>query len=285
MKINVNLYGGKGLFGGKETPLEADIISCDCAESCTFYKNSTCLKCRAFLQPSCIFGSVRTVRGYTSRASKYYEFRETYTKDEAYNKLKYPTSNIAIMRDTLYMNLRYTLVRKETDDNKNSSGRRFNGYILSEVGFCRGDVFLPLSDVTAELLNAIFSYTPRAMTGGAITDYKDKIVPDIIQSMRKVAPELHSKLIKDYPKYDVAPNYIGKEVYINSLKPNTIFNYNNKEWMFDGEYLSTDNFDIGLGSPWWSQGGKYSAVKIRVTDKMTFKVEDNSIVDEDTRFV
>lgn len=26
MKINVDLYGGKGIFGGRETPLEADEI-------------------------------------------------------------------------------------------------------------------------------------------------------------------------------------------------------------------------------------------------------------------
>ena len=35
-KINVDLYGGKGLFGGRETPLEAEEIFCDRFEQCTY---------------------------------------------------------------------------------------------------------------------------------------------------------------------------------------------------------------------------------------------------------
>ena len=31
-QISVTLYGGKGLFGGKETPLEAELIFCDRAK-------------------------------------------------------------------------------------------------------------------------------------------------------------------------------------------------------------------------------------------------------------
>lgn len=285
MKINVNLYGGKGIFGGKETPLEADIISCDRAENCTFYKNGACLKCRTMMSPSCKFGRVNSVRGYTSRANKYYEFKQKYIEDEAYSKLKYPKSNIAIMGDTLYMNLHYTLVRKESADNKDWQEHCFKGYILSYAGFCNGGVFLPLSEVTAELLNEIFSYTPHAIMGGKITEYKKEIVPDIIQSMKKVAPELYANFIKDYPKYDISPNYIGKEAYIKSLKPNTKFKHGGIEWLFNGEYVLTDNYNIGLYSPWNLQSGACSFVKIKVNDKMTFIIEDNSIVDDDTRFV
>lgn len=285
MKINVDLYGGKGLFGCKESPLEADIISCDRVDRCTFYKDGTCLRCRSFLAPTCKFGSVQTVKGYTSRARKYYDFKNKYTSDEAYNKLKYPTTLIAVMGDTLYMNLKYTLVRKETDNNKDSWGTRYNGYIISEVGFCTGDLFIPMSEVTTDLLNAIFSYSPRAMMGGIITDYKNKVVPDIIQSMRKVAPDLYYELITDYSKYNVAPNYIGKEAYINSFKVGTKFKHKSKEWLYDGEYVATNDFNLGVSSPWWTQDGKYSSVKIKVNDKMTIEVEDNSIIDDEVKFV
>ena len=48
-KINVMLYGGKSIFGGKETPIEADEIFCDRASECTFYKENKCLRCRAML--------------------------------------------------------------------------------------------------------------------------------------------------------------------------------------------------------------------------------------------
>ena len=75
-KINVNLYGGKSLFGGKESPLEADEIYCDRADKCSFYADDKCLRCRSFLAPVCKFGKNSVIKGYTSRATKYYDFKE-----------------------------------------------------------------------------------------------------------------------------------------------------------------------------------------------------------------
>ena len=282
-KINVMLYGGKSIFGGKETPIEADEIFCDRASECTFYKENKCLRCRAMLSPSCQFGSTKYTKGYTSRAKKYYDFKTKYERDEMFGKLKDPSKLIAVMGDTLYMNLKYTLVRKRRDTDEKWR-KDVEGYFISEVGFCRGDVFLPLNEVTNTLLYAIFSYEPRAMMGGIIEDYQKKVVPDILQDMRKVAPELYKKFISEYPQYDFTPNYIGKKAYINSLKPNTKFYYRNRTWVYDGEYISTTNFDLGLSSPWWNQTNDGADVRIKVNDKMTFEVKDNSIVDEDTKF-
>lgn len=75
-KINVNLYGGKGIFGGKESPLEASIIYCDHCNDCSFYRESKCLRVRSFLSPTCKFGRVETIKGYTSRAVKYWDFKK-----------------------------------------------------------------------------------------------------------------------------------------------------------------------------------------------------------------
>lgn len=44
------------------------------------------------------------------------------------------------------------------------------------------------------------------------------------------------------------------------------------------------NFDIGIYSPWWSDGVKHSDVRMKVTDKMLFEINDNLIVDDDTKF-
>lgn len=41
-KINVNLYGGKSIFGGRETPLEAEMTYCDKYKNCSFYKQGKC---------------------------------------------------------------------------------------------------------------------------------------------------------------------------------------------------------------------------------------------------
>lgn len=283
MKINVDLYGGKGLLGGRETPLEADEIYCDMYEQCTFYKEGKCLRCRSFLSPTCKFGRNNIIKGYTSRAMKYYDFKNKYKSDEVYNKLSYPKKLVAVIGDNLYMNLKYTLVRKrrETDEKWR---RDVDGYIISEVGFSSADVLIPINEVTDALLYAIFSYTPHAIMGGVIEDYQKKVVPDILQDLKKVAPDIYNNFIVKHPEYDFAPNYIGKKAYVNSLKPNTKFKHKGCEWFYDGEYVSTENFDIGIFSPWCLDGVKYLDVKIKVTDKMLFEINDNSIVDEDTKF-
>ena len=283
IKINVDLYGGKGLFGGREKPLEADEIYCDVAEQCSFYKDNKCLRCRMFMAPTCKFGRNNVIKGYTSRAMKYYDFKNKYKSDDVYNKLSYPKKLVAIIGDNLYMNLKFTFVRKrrETDEKWK---RDVEGYMISEAGLCSGYVFIPLEEVTDTLLYAIFSYRPHAMMGGVIAEYQNKVVPDILQDLRKVAPDIYNDFITKHPEYDIALNYIGKKAYINSLKPNTKFRYKGCEWLYDGEYVSTENFEIGLYSPWWGDGFKHSDIRMKVTDKMLFEVNDNSIIDDDTRF-
>ena len=283
MKINVDLYGGKGILGGRETPLEADEIYCDMYEQCTFYKEGKCVRCRSFLSPTCKVGSNNIIKGYTSRAMKYYDFKRKYESDDVYHKLSYPKKLVAVIGDNLYMNLKYTLVRKrrETDEKWR---RDVDGYIISEAGFSSSNVFIPINEVTDALLYAIFSYKPHAIMGGVIEDYQKKVVPDILQDLKNVAPDIYNNFIVKHPEYNIAPNYIGKKAYVNSLKPNTKFKHKGCEWFYDGEYVSTENFDIGIFSPWCLDGVKYSDVKMKVTDKMLFEINDNSIVDEDTKF-
>lgn len=283
MKINVDLYGGKGILGGRETPLEADEIYCDMYEQCTFYKEGKCLRCRSFLSPTCKFGRNNIIKGYTSRAMKYYDFKNKYQSDEVYNKLSYPKKLVAVIGDNLYMNLKFTLVRKRTETDEKWR-RDVDGYIISEAGFSSSNVFIPLNEVTDALLYAIFSYTPHAIMGGVIEDYQKKVVPEVLQDLKKAAPNIYNDFIVKHPEYDFAPNYIGKKAYVNSLKPNTKFKYKGCEWLYDGEYVTTENFDIGIFSPWCLDGVKYSDVKMKVTDKMLFEINDNSIVDEDTKF-
>ena len=282
-KINVELYGGKPIFGGREKPLEADEIYCDRYEQCSYYAGGKCLRCRSILAPTCKFGKTITAIGYTSRAKKYYSFKSIFRDDEVYSKLKYPNELAAIMGDTLYMRYKFGDVHKRRESDEKWK-KDVDGYIIDTNCFGSGGVFIPLNEVSNKLLFAIFTNKPRALMGGVISDYQEKVVPDIIQTLKRIAPDIHKRFVTEYPQFDKEPNYIGKEIFVDSLKPNTKFKVNGKEWTFDGEYVSAANIDIGHSSPWWLQSGVHSDVKIKVNDEMTIEVNDNSIVDENTRF-
>ena len=185
------------------------------------------------------------------------------------------------MNDHLFLATTYVIVRKKQPDDVEKS---INGYIIKTSGFNVPSNFIPLKDVTNELLYNIFSYTPAAMLGGKIEAYHDEVVLDILQTMKRIVPDIYNKFILKYPQYDITPNYIGKNAYIYSLKPNTTFEYKGYTWVFDGEYVSTTDFKLDSDLPWWFQEKSYIDIKIKVTEKMTIKINDNSIVDENTKF-
>src|SRR5262245_37737206 len=98
--INVGLYGGKGIFGGKESPLEASIIYCSKHDKCSFYKSGQCLLVRSFGNTGCKFGRAVTERGYTSRAKKYYDFKNKWSSHEKYSKLKRIEKKLGLIDET-----------------------------------------------------------------------------------------------------------------------------------------------------------------------------------------
>lgn len=283
-QISVTLYGGKGLFGGKETPLEAELIFCDRAKECSYYQSGQCLENRAMFNPGCKFGKSQTIKGYTSRAAKYTSFKERYTKDPLYNKTSFPKSYVAVMGDTLFINSGYVDVNKRRDDEK---WRRTvgNDYVLTDPGFGTGRIYLPMEDVSNELLKELFSFHPQLLMGNDRTNAWKKRVRQILQDMKACTPEIYQRFTAEYPEYIFEMDYIGKKAYVSSLKPGTRFTQNQNTWIYDGEYVSSvGEIDIGLVSPWWHQNGTKTAVRIKVNDEMTFTVESNDIIDGDVRF-
>lgn len=87
-KLSIDFYGGPNMFSKKESPLKARIIYC-CAEHCDLRDAGICVCMRKSLHwldlsYGCPFGKVEVHKGYTSRAKKYYSFREKYEQDPAY---------------------------------------------------------------------------------------------------------------------------------------------------------------------------------------------------------
>lgn len=289
-KICVNLYGGKGWFSRKETPLQADIIYCDRADECSFYKSGKCLECRTLFHRGCDFGKTETIKGYTSRAAKYYDFKEKWKSDPLYNKCDFPTKRVGLLRDVLYLNLSYVEVHRYNSERYGETYRTAtDGYVVEDPGMFGGShyVFIPVDELTDDLLKKILSYSPHTVFDyKTIKDYQEKVVPDISLGLRCVVPDLWSRFIEKYPEMDVAPNYVGKKAFINSLKPGTVFEDDKKrKWVYDGSCVrSLGEISIGLYSPWLTQGAEMTFAEFKVNDKMTFTVTDNAMVDDDTRF-
>lgn len=211
-KINVMLYGGKGIFGGRETPLEADIIYCDNCANCSIYKSGHCLRHRApFAANVCKYGGTSRLPGYTSRSRKYNEFRETYRSDPMYGKISdYPYNTyFAVVGDYYWFHLKFVKLEKDETNNQ---------YTVQQPFLTNNSFFILKEELTVDLLHKLLSARPRAMMGDVITDYQSTVVPNCVNDIRKLDPDLYKKLCELDSKYlACTPNYIGKRARINTL--------------------------------------------------------------------
>ena len=277
-KINVNLYGGKSLFSSKETPLEADVIYCDSCNECSLYKEEKCLNCRSVFGIKCDRGKVETSIGYTSRARKYLEFRNKYENDEVYNKLSYPNNYVWLIGDILYLKLVYTRVTKPKKEDEYLANKF--GYVI-EDGYGSSVFSINKSDINIDLFANIFSYTPRAFMGGIIKDYQDKIVPNVINELKKVVPKIYHKLLLKYPEFDREPNYIGRYAFLKTLVDGSeVVDCHGNKAIKQGNILYCKNFTKGF-VPF---DGESAECTIKIKEKQKYKITNNEQCDENTLF-
>lgn len=287
-KINVQLYGGKGLLGGKETPLEAEEIFCDKHNECSFYKEDCCLCCRSLFALKCEFGETTRIKGYTSRAAKYWTFKSKYNDDPLYGKLSYPKRLIGKIGNTIYLTPKYVHIRKYDPQRDTDKFLFKDGYSVSDPGFITSGsagVYIPESELTNALLKRILDFLPNSIMGGRINSYQQQVVPDLLQDLKVVCPEIYSRFINEFPEYHKDPVYIGKVAYVETLRPGCQFTVHGKKdvWTFDGEYVTCENYSIGIFSPWCMENGSITPVKIKVNHEMTVEITSEDMVCETTK--
>lgn len=280
-KINVMLYGGFD----KKTKNRAEIVMCDRCGNCSLYKKNQCLNVTTAFSHCCKFGKVNRVEGYTQRAMKRYEFDAKYKNDECYGKLQHPTDwRVAIMDDIVAFNLTYAICDKKRYNDWKHEWEELENYNVRECGlFGTGKYsYIPLEELTSEVLNKILSYIPRAIFDyNEIKDYQKKIVPNVLFELSKLLPDIYEKLVTDYPKYkEIAPNFVGKYALIRSLADGTVLKDSSYEFIKEGNYLVSKCWKSSF-LPFRS---KQAEVKIEITDDMEYEVTDNSQVDENTEF-
>ena len=270
-KIDVNLYGGKSIFGGKETKLEAVTLYCDRCATCSLYKEGKCLNVRS-LSASCKFGKRQREEGYTSRAAKYYSWKEKFKNDPVYNKLEYPHNvYIAEIDNFIFINTGYLYKNEETGK-----------YRVDTMLFNCGWQFVPKEDFTNELLNIICSGKPRTiMDYSVISSYQEKIIPNFLYQFKKLMPERFKEFVSEYPQYkEILPNFVGKFAYIKTM-PNgvKIKDCHGNILTKQDNKLICDNYHGLL--PFSCKTAK---IEVEIDDKATYEVRSNDEVDENTEF-
>lgn len=272
-KINVSLYGGKSIFGGKETKLEADIIYCDHCDSCSMYKEGKCLKIRSFGGAHCKFGSKTIEEGYTSRAKKYYSWKRQFEEDPMYHKLRYPSDlYIATVDDVILINTGFITRNKET-----------NRLVIETLMFGGGYEWVPREEFTNELLDRICKAVPRTIIDRApVRSYQEKIIPNFLHQFRLLLPERYKEFITEFPQYaDVAPNHVGKYAYVRSLRDGIeLKDTRNNIFIKHGNKLICAAYN----SAFLPFDGKDAQVEMEIPEKATYKITTNNEVDENTIF-
>ena len=62
--ITISLYGGKSLFGGRDTKYRAEAVTCDC-KTCSFRDSGMCLNVTSLAFHTCKYGQKHIFEGYT----------------------------------------------------------------------------------------------------------------------------------------------------------------------------------------------------------------------------
>lgn len=276
-KINVGLYGGKSIFGGKETPLEAEIIYCDKYDKCSYYENKKCLKIRS-LSGGCKFGKKNRIKGYTSRAKKYYDFKQKYSNDSDYNKLYYPETKLGIIDNFIVFPYSYVCINDDLtlDDPWKNHGK---------ISFIDKDKF----DVT--FIYNLCTFRPHALMGGIISDYQNKIVPLFLSHLKEVLPNLYKEFINTYKEFDKEIDYTGRKALLKTINPSYIENINyrypdlNSKWYWDGEFLIYKEGYISTISSSITDNYEIEEFKIKPTDKSTVEITSNNQINKNTIFI
>lgn len=277
-KINVMLYGGFD----KKTKNRAETIYCDKCEYCSLYARGLCLNVTEPFSPRCKFGRVSVEHGYTQRAQKRYTFDSKHKNDEKYGALKHPNDwSVEIVQDTVLFNLVYAVAEKKRyifNEWKNT-----DEYFVNDCGFSVGNVsYVEKTELTSELIEKIASRDARALMGGKIEAYRNKIVPNILDGIRKKLPEIYEKFILEYPEYkDISPNYIGRMAKISTLADGIKLYSSGGVFEKRGDKLISEEYK----SVFLPFNCKKARVEIPITGDMTYRIKYNSQVNENTEFV
>ena len=266
-KINVSIYGGKSIFGGREQPYNVDVAYCDKCDKCDFYKNGSCFNAGRY-KSDCKFGEKSNIKGWTSKAEKGREFYSKWKNDECCAKLKEPNQTIGIVDDIVILSIN---CMKLNENNEPVEDVSFGKDCLS---------YISLKDFTPKLIKKICDLKPRTLfNDGYIKAYYEEYVPRFLDDLKRNYKDIWNNFISTYPEYDKEINYIGRKAYISSLRNGLKIRGNTSEWEIKDGYIICERW-----RNLYPFNARYGKVKIEITDELVCEITNNEQVDENTKF-
>jgi hypothetical protein len=254
----------------KSVKARCEFTYCNNSEKCAMYKNGKCVHSFTALSNNrCPYGRYTEEEGFTKRANGFYEWmskrEEKYS--ELINAVTIDLNKLAVIDEYVYLPLPW-----------------LKNYVNKVEGLVNGS-FIKLEDFTVEKINEIFEYRPQALFGGEIKAFQREHIPRFMQHLKEELPKLYEKFLKKYPEkaeriLEKIENFVGRKAYVKTLAIGAVINESNGKFIFDGEYLVSDNWK----SAFLPFRAKTSVLSILVTDEMLIDITDNAQVDENTKF-
>src|SRR5690625_3957490 len=263
-EINVTMFGGKGIFGGRETRKEVVISSCDFANDCEALKAGRCASSNPRLE-SCVNMKNQTVQGYTSRAMKYREFVRKWKGHEKYGAVKNGLKRFEhIGNNLIRIDLPHINIQKALNGE--------SGYSAMDSG---KEHYINKDEFGVEELKKIMQSYSNPLMGGRLDNKEEK--EEMLLAIKEVDRELYNKYIEET---GTVIDFVGKKAYLNTLKPNINLTGG---WFWDGEYMTKKErgrVDCGV-----VRGFAYgSDIRFKPENYSVIEVKDNGWVDDGTLF-
>lgn len=262
--VSVSIFGGKSIFGGRETRREVVVSSCPFANSCKALESGRCASNNP-RRESCINMSNKTVQGYTSRAKKFNEFMQKWRGHEKYNAVNKGLRRFEYVGNDL---IRIKLTHIDID--KALKGE--NGYRAPGAG---KPYYINKSEFNIESLKKIMASYSRPVMGGRLDSKEAK--EEMLIAIKSVDRKLYDEYIEET---GTVVDYVGKKAYVNTLKPNVELS---DGWFFDGEFMHKKERNSVNCHPIW--GFAYGTeIKFRPEDDSIIEILNNDWVGENTEF-
>lgn len=269
--INVGLYGA----GTRDSRLRAEYIYCDKAEQCSVYREGKCFCVTTLSAVRCGVGVVSCVDGGTKRAKAYREVSREARINPRYGALSYPSNTyVTKIGDTAFLTIPYTWLEITP-----------GGDLIAGDPHLRTNKLTVSADrLTPKNIMAICKARPRAIIGGEIRDYQEKIVPHFLRQFKALFPKRFQRFVEEYPDYEVPVcSWLGRRAKLATCNRSAeyIEPVSKSKYRFEGDWLVCDDNKSAF-APFGATGGE---IRVKINDKMVVEITDDDQVTEDTVFI